>query len=213
MQAAGPHYLLITEAICQPHDRQWRFVLQPTGDGVRIAAADAEPVADGTRLELLAVVRGLEALEQPSRVTLLTANRFVRRGIRRDLRLWRERHWRWERFGKLVPIRDLDLWRRIDRALAIHRCECLGGGLWAAECGVRSTECGMGIEANARSTICNPQFDDEPALVIVPGRRRWRLRRGRRPRTGGLPPQLKQWGGDALDAWRGLGQGALTRTA
>ncbi len=125
MQALGPHYLLFTHSAsrtCQL--REWRFVLQPSGAGERIAASDVEPDADAMRLDLLAVVRGLEALDGPARVTLLAANRFVRRGIRRDLAQWREHDWRWERFGKLVPIRDLDLWQRVDRALAIHQVEC-----------------------------------------------------------------------------------------
>ena len=60
----------------------------------------------------------------PSRVTLLTRSRYVRRGIRRELNQWRERRWRWERFGKLVPIRDHDLWQRVDRALQFHQVEC-----------------------------------------------------------------------------------------
>ena len=99
-------------------------MLQPIGGDQFLVAADVEPGTRGNRLELLAVVRGLEALEQPSRVTLLTRSRYVNRGIRRGLSQWRERKWRWERFGQLVPIRDRDLWQRVDRALEFHRVEC-----------------------------------------------------------------------------------------
>ena len=64
MQAIGPHYLLFTDSVGRTcHARQWRFVLQPTGAGERIVAADVEHDADGMRLDLLAVVRGLEALD------------------------------------------------------------------------------------------------------------------------------------------------------
>ena len=82
MQAPAAHYLLFTDSdgrSCE--SSKWRFVLQPIGGGERIVAADAEADADGMRLALLAVVRGLEALDAPSRVTLLVANRFVRRGF------------------------------------------------------------------------------------------------------------------------------------
>ena len=113
MPALRTHYLLLTDAARSSHDeRQWRFVLQPIGEGSRIAAEDVESDADPNRLELLAVVRGLEALDGPARVTLLCGSRYVRRGIRHDLAQWREHDWRWERFGKMVPIRDLDLWQR-----------------------------------------------------------------------------------------------------
>lgn len=36
----------------------------------------------------------------------------------------RERDWCWERFGQLVPVKHLDLWRRIDQALKFHQVEC-----------------------------------------------------------------------------------------
>jgi ribonuclease HI len=125
MLAASPHYLLYTEvSISAGSPPRWRFVLQSIGAGSFLTAEEAEADTNGERLELLAVVRGLEALEEPSRVTLVTTSRYVNRGIRRSLIQWRERHWRWERFGQSVPIRNLDLWQRVDRALEFHRIEC-----------------------------------------------------------------------------------------
>jgi ribonuclease HI len=125
MHAASPHYLLYSEAGAKAgSEPRWRFVLQPVEGDQPLAASDAEPNTSGNRLELLAVVRGLEALEQPSRVTLITRSLYVSRGIRRSLGQWRDRQWRWERFGQLVPIRDLDLWQRVDRALKYHQVDC-----------------------------------------------------------------------------------------
>jgi hypothetical protein len=78
----------------------------------------------GERLELLAVVRGLEALDGPARVTLVTRSRYVSRGIRFGITEWRANEWQWERFGRVVPVKDHDLWQRVDRALLFHRVEC-----------------------------------------------------------------------------------------
>ena len=125
-RTTSPHYLLYSEGSGSKHGTpRWRFVLQQVGSEDRFSAADLEPNTRASRLELLAVVRGLEALDQPSRVTLVTRSRYVARGIRRELNHWRERRWRWERFGRLVPIRDHDLWRRVDRALEFHQMECV----------------------------------------------------------------------------------------
>jgi hypothetical protein len=66
----------------------------------------------------------LEALDQPSRVTVVTPSRYVRQGLQRGLAEWRERDWCWERFGELVPVKHLDLWRRVDQALKFHQVEC-----------------------------------------------------------------------------------------
>lgn len=86
--------------------------------------ADEEAFTCGERLELLAVVRGLEALDGPSRVTLVTKSRYVSRGLRFGMAEWRANDWNWERFGRVVPVKDSDLWQRIDRALLYHEVEC-----------------------------------------------------------------------------------------
>ena len=98
--------------------------MQPVDGGEQFEAADAEPAAQGERLELLAVVRGLEALEQPSRVTLVTPSKYVHRGLTYGLAEWRTQDWQWEHFGEMVPVKNRDLWQRIDRALRFHDLEC-----------------------------------------------------------------------------------------
>lgn len=131
MTGTLPHYLLMAEAQADGAEAsRWRFSLEHAATGVAFSAADVEPIDCPERLALLAVVRGLEALEEPARVTLITNSRYVSRGLRRGLAEWRRNDWRWERFGKLVPVRDWDLWRRVDRALEFHRVDCR---LWQFE--------------------------------------------------------------------------------
>ena len=99
-------------------------MLQAADGPDRLEAGDVEPGISGERLQLLTVIRGLEALDQPSRVTLITSSSYVREGIRHGLFEWRSNGWRWERFGQLVPVKNLDLWQRIERALRFHQVEC-----------------------------------------------------------------------------------------
>jgi ribonuclease HI len=103
---------------------QWRFVLRGDDGSALLVAEDVEPDIQGERLELLSVVRGLEALEQPSRVTLMTPSVYVREGIRYGLEEWRSNDWQWELFGRMVPVKNSDLWRRVDRAMQFHEVEC-----------------------------------------------------------------------------------------
>ena len=78
MQAINRHYLLFSEVTGSPDSLagcfrgQWRFVLEAMSGGRRVIAQDAEPGIKESRLELLAVVRGLEALDGPAHVTLIT---------------------------------------------------------------------------------------------------------------------------------------------
>jgi ribonuclease HI len=133
MRNQSPHFLLFSETRCQRTGRrrsedsisgQWRFVLESVDGQTKLEAADEELAGDASRLELLAVVRGLEALDQPSRVTLVTSSRYVTRGLRFGLQQWRDNDWNWERFGEMTRVKNWDLWQRIDRALKYHDLEC-----------------------------------------------------------------------------------------
>jgi len=125
MMLNSPHYLLFSEASRQEQAAPcWRFVLQNVETQRRFSATDTESALCGERLELLAVVRGLEALDGPARVTLVTKSRYVSRGLKSGLAEWRRNDWSWERFGRMVPVRDHDLWKRVDRALGFHQVSC-----------------------------------------------------------------------------------------
>ncbi len=127
MQGNKNQYFLLTETFPDPQENiggQWRFILQQTGGPHRLEVSDLEPGFSGERLELLAVVRGLESIDGESHVTLVTSSRYVGHGIRFGLEQWRDLNWQWERFGEMTPIKNLDLWQRIDRALQYHSIEC-----------------------------------------------------------------------------------------
>ncbi|MBM4004398.1 MAG: hypothetical protein FJ295_14140 [Planctomycetes bacterium] len=135
MVTSACHYLLFSEAseTRQPlrggrgsgdsKRGRWRFVLESL-QGETVLDVEDEEGADRERLELLAVVRGLEALDEPSRVTLISAGRYIVHGFRHGLPEWRENDWMWERFGEWVPVRNRDLWLRVDRALRFHTVHC-----------------------------------------------------------------------------------------
>ena len=127
---ALPHFLLFVEARAARDHGTWRFVLAELGTTDSLSATDVEPVACHERLELFGLVRGLEAIDRPGRVTLVTNSRYLSRGLKRGLVDWRAQDWQWERFGQLVPVRNHDLWRRVDRALQFHELDCR---LWRFE--------------------------------------------------------------------------------
>jgi|GEM_PF-1928043 ribonuclease HI len=121
MSVPQPHFLLYPATERRNDQDGWKFVLKAADGSATLEANDQEPEMRGERLELLAVVRGLEALEQPSRVTLVTTSKYVNRGLSRGLEEWRRNDWTWESFGEMVPIKNRDLWQRLDRAMGYHR--------------------------------------------------------------------------------------------
>ena len=154
MTAPPAHYLLFTEATIDSSDGgTWRFVLEHVGAGEALSASDVEAVECPERLELFAVVRGLEAIDHPAKVTLVTKSRYVGRGLKRGLADWRANGWHWERFGRVVPVRDHDLWRRVDRALQFHQVECRLWQFDAAAAEERPQDSGLRPQAAG----CRPQ--------------------------------------------------------
>lgn len=124
MTAPTPHYLLFSRTTVMEGTGRWQFEFR-SEDGVkRFEAADEEPEIHGQRLELLTIVRALEALDQPSRVSLVGCSRYLREGLQYGLAEWRENDWQWEFFGQMVPVKNGDLWQRLDRTLMFHRVEC-----------------------------------------------------------------------------------------
>ena len=99
----------------------------PGGWGVLLRARGAEKElwggeADTTnnRMELTAVIRALEALKRPSRVRLYTDSQYVQKGISLWIRQWRRRGWR---TTDRKPVKNIDLWQRLDELAAVHDVE------------------------------------------------------------------------------------------
>ena len=124
MNVPAPHYLLFSDADRRKESGRWRFSLCSADGTVEYEAADVEPEVRGERLDLLTVVRALESLDEPARVTLVGCSPYVRQGLRYGLPEWRDNGWRWEYFGQMVPVKNGDLWQRLDHALRFHRIEC-----------------------------------------------------------------------------------------
>ena len=133
-----PRYLLYVESnsvmlnkdVCQDDclrtDRlgQWRFILESLDDLGRLEVADEEPGTWGPRLALLATVRGLEALEQPSRVTLIARSRYLNDRLSRLTATATEASSQWELNPWHDRYQNADLWRRVEAALGYHNVEC-----------------------------------------------------------------------------------------
>jgi ribonuclease HI len=74
-------------------------------------------------MELLSVIRGLEALRRPSQVELFTDSEYVRQGLSLWMPKWKANGWRRNAspFSKAGAIKNLDLWKQLDQLVAKHR--------------------------------------------------------------------------------------------
>lgn len=81
-----------------------------------------EPATTNNRMELMAAIQGLEALKRPSKVALTTDSQYVRKGISEWLPGWIRKGWR---TTSNAPVKNVDLWQRLDAARSLHEVEWL----------------------------------------------------------------------------------------
>jgi ribonuclease HI len=114
---------LFTDGACSgnPGPGGWAFILRHPASGKELERSDGEAESTNNRMELTAVVRGLEALKQPSQVELFTDSVYVGKGISEWLPKWKANGWRRKERNKLVPIANEPLWRKLDALLAKHK--------------------------------------------------------------------------------------------
>ena len=111
---------LFTDGACQgnPGPGGWGVLLRY--GGIEKELSGAEPATTNNRMELTAVIRGLEALKRPCRVLVTTDSQYVRNGITDWIRRWRRNGWR---TADRQPVKNSDLWRRLDEVAAGHEVE------------------------------------------------------------------------------------------
>ncbi|WP_199036919.1 ribonuclease HI [Glycomyces salinus] len=80
----------------------------------------AEKVTTNNRMELTAAIMALESLKRPMKVDLFTDSSYVRNGILSWIAGWKRNGWK---NAKKEPVKNADLWRRLDQAAAEHDVE------------------------------------------------------------------------------------------
>ncbi len=89
--------------------------------GKEKAAAGGERDTTNNRMELLAVIRGLEALQRPCHVELFTDSVYVGKGLQEWLPKWKQNGWRRREGQRWVPVKNDELWRRLDELAQRHK--------------------------------------------------------------------------------------------
>ena len=112
-----------TDGACSgnPGPGGWGVLLQAKdGDSVRkereLNGGEAETT--NNRMELLAAINALEALERASTITVVTDSAYVKNGVQSWIHGWKRNGWK---TADKKPVKNEDLWKRLDAAQARHR--------------------------------------------------------------------------------------------
>jgi ribonuclease HI len=79
-----------------------------------------ESPTTNNRMELMAVISALETLKRPCKVVLYTDSQYVQKGISEWIHAWKRRGWK---TADRKPVKNEDLWRRLEAATHTHRID------------------------------------------------------------------------------------------
>jgi ribonuclease HI len=120
MSAEMSTVTIYTDGACSgnPGPGGWGAILQ-SGAMTR-ELKGGEPQTTNNRMELMAAIAALEALTRPCHVVLHTDSTYVRSGITDWIHNWKKRGWK---TASRRPVKNVDLWQRLDTAAASHEVE------------------------------------------------------------------------------------------
>jgi len=114
---------LFTDGGCSgnPGPGGWGFILRHLASGKELEKSGAMAETTNNQMELEAVIQGLAVLRRPCRVELFTDSVYVGKGITEWLPKWKSNGWKRREGNKLVPIKNEDFWKRLDKQLSRHQ--------------------------------------------------------------------------------------------
>jgi ribonuclease HI len=112
-----PEVVIYTDGACSgnPGPGGWGAILLSGERKKEICGG--EPATTNNRMELMAAIQALEGLKRPCKVELHTDSQYVMKGISEWIHGWKTRGWK---TADKKPVKNEDLWRRLDEARLRH---------------------------------------------------------------------------------------------
>ena len=112
--------IIYTDGACRgnPGPGGWGVILNYKGKIKELYGAEKHTT--NNRMELMAVIQALESLTRPCSVQLNSDSIYVLKGITDWMHNWKKRGWK---TAARTPVKNEDLWRRLDAAITKHKVE------------------------------------------------------------------------------------------
>jgi ribonuclease HI len=115
---AGKIVEIYTDGACSgnPGPGGWGAILRYGATEKELAGGESPTT--NNRMELMAAIVALESLKRPSQVAVYTDSQYVKNGITAWMPGWKKNGWR---TADKKPVKNSDLWQRLDHAAKPHR--------------------------------------------------------------------------------------------
>ncbi len=111
---------LFTDGACKgnPGPGGWGAILRYNNTEKELYGGEKHTT--NNRMELMAAIMGLDSLSEGCEVALTTDSQYVKNGINDWIKNWKKRGWK---TANKKPVKNVDLWQRLDAAVARHQVE------------------------------------------------------------------------------------------
>ncbi len=115
-----PGVVIYTDGACSgnPGPGGWGAILTMGAHEKEICGG--EPNTTNNRMEMMAAIQALESLNKPCKVELHTDSQYVKNGVTTWIHGWKARGWK---TADRSPVKNEDLWKRLDAARARHQVD------------------------------------------------------------------------------------------
>ena len=115
-----PGVVIFTDGACSgnPGPGGWGAILMFGEQRKELCGGD--PATTNNRMELMGAIQALEALTKPCKVELTTDSQYVIKGVSEWIHAWKRRGWL---TADKKPVKNDDLWRRLDEARLRHEVQ------------------------------------------------------------------------------------------
>lgn len=114
---------LYTDGACSgnPGPGGWAFIMRCGTTGKELERSGGEPESTNNKMELMAVIQGLQVLKEPCEVTLYADSQYVLQGMKTWMAGWKSRGWKRKEGSRLAEVKNVELWKLLDGLMQTHK--------------------------------------------------------------------------------------------
>ena len=121
--SADAEVIIYTDGACSgnPGPGGWAFILRHVTTGKTMEKTGATQQTTNNQMELQALTEGLQSLQRPTHVHVVTDSTYLKQGLTEWIQNWKRRGWKRKTSNGLKPVKNVEQWKQLDALTQMHK--------------------------------------------------------------------------------------------